>query len=163
AASAFAGSPQLLAEPGAPVSQAELESFVARHAYWIGEWARFAGEDAIADQVRFEREWSELRDYARSHGVRLVGDVPIYVSGGGADRGGPPRPLAPRSRRRALQDGRARARHPAGDRRGSRLDHSCRRRAPRRARAPGHGRAALGVRPGPRQPARAREPPSEAG
>jgi len=85
AASAFAGSPQLLAEPGAPVSQAELESFVARHAYWIGEWARFAGEDAIADQVRFEREWSELRDYARAHGVRLVGDVPIYVSDDGAD------------------------------------------------------------------------------
>src|SRR5204862_475761 len=27
----------------------------------------------------------ELRDYARSHGVRLVGDVPIYVSGDGAD------------------------------------------------------------------------------
>jgi 4-alpha-glucanotransferase len=85
AASAFAGSPRLVAEPRAAVSQAELESFVARHAYWIGEWARFAGRDAIAEQVRFEREWSELRDYARSRGVRLMGDVPIYVSGDGAD------------------------------------------------------------------------------
>jgi 4-alpha-glucanotransferase len=85
AASAFAGSPQLLAEPDAPVSQAELEQFVARHAFWIGEWARFAGPDAIADQVRFDREWSALRDYARTRGVRLVGDVPIYVSDDGAD------------------------------------------------------------------------------
>src|SRR5881398_1521170 len=61
AASAFAGSRRLLAEPDAPVSHAELEGFVARHAYWIGEWARFAGADAIADQVRFEREWGALR------------------------------------------------------------------------------------------------------
>jgi len=85
AASAFAASPQLLAEPAAPVSQAELESFVARHAYWVAEWARFAGEGAIADQVRFEREWSALRDYARERDVRLIGDVPIYVSDDGAD------------------------------------------------------------------------------
>ncbi|HET6943841.1 MAG TPA: 4-alpha-glucanotransferase [Gaiellaceae bacterium] len=85
AASAFAGSPRLLAEPDAPVSDADLESFVARHPYWIGEWARFAGGDAIADQVRFEREWGALRDYAGRRGVRLIGDVPIYVADDGAD------------------------------------------------------------------------------
>ena len=83
--SAFAGSPQLLADPRAHVSQEELERFVARHPYWIGEWARFAGEGAIADQVRFEREWGALREYARERGVRLIGDVPIYVSDEGAD------------------------------------------------------------------------------
>jgi 4-alpha-glucanotransferase len=85
ATSAFAGSPQLLDKPNAPVSQAELEDFVARHPYWIGEWARFAGNGAIADQVRFEREWNALRTYARERGVRLIGDVPIYVSDEGAD------------------------------------------------------------------------------
>jgi 4-alpha-glucanotransferase len=85
AASAFAAAPQLLADPAAPVSQAELESFVARHPFWIAEWARFAGEGAIADQVRFEREWSALRAYARERRVRLIGDVPIYVSDDGAD------------------------------------------------------------------------------
>jgi 4-alpha-glucanotransferase len=85
AASAFAASPQLLAAPGAPVSPAELEDFVARHPYWIGEWARFAGADAIADQVRFEREWSALRAYARARGVGFVGDIPIYVSDDGVD------------------------------------------------------------------------------
>jgi 4-alpha-glucanotransferase len=85
AASAFAASPQLLAEPGAPVSQDELESFVARHPYWSGEWARFAGRGAIADQVRFEREWNALREYGRTRGIGLIGDVPIYVSDIGAD------------------------------------------------------------------------------
>src|SRR3954447_8452064 len=65
ATSAFAGSPHLLAEPKAPVSEREIEDFVARHPYWTGEWARFEGPSALADQVRFEREWTALRDYAR--------------------------------------------------------------------------------------------------
>jgi 4-alpha-glucanotransferase len=88
--SAFAASPGLLAKPDARVTTAELETFVARHPHWIGTWARFAGEDAIADQVRFEREWSALRAYARERGVRLIGDVPIYVSDEGADVAGWP-------------------------------------------------------------------------
>jgi 4-alpha-glucanotransferase len=41
--------------------------------------------DALADEVRFEREWGALRAYAAERGVRLIGDVPIYVSDGGAD------------------------------------------------------------------------------
>jgi 4-alpha-glucanotransferase len=84
-ASAFAASPLLLAEPDAAVSEREVEDFVARHSYWTGGWARFAGAEALADQVRFEREWTALRDYARRRGVRLIGDVPIYVSDAGAD------------------------------------------------------------------------------
>jgi 4-alpha-glucanotransferase len=83
--SAFAASPELLAKPDAHVSQAELDDFVARHPYWIAEWSRFAGAGAIADQVRFEREWSALRAYARERGVQLIGDLPIYVSDEGAD------------------------------------------------------------------------------
>jgi len=84
-ASAFAASPRLLAKPDARVSLAEVEDFVARHPFWTGEWARFAGPDALADQVRFEREWGALRAYARARGVRLIGDVPIYVADVGAD------------------------------------------------------------------------------
>ena len=83
--SAFAASPGLLADPKAPVGADEIEDFVARHPYWTGEWARFAGRDALAGQVRFEREWGALRSYARERGVRLIGDVPIYVSDVGAD------------------------------------------------------------------------------
>jgi 4-alpha-glucanotransferase len=83
--SAFAGSPALLADPRAPVAVDELESFVARHPFWAADWAAFAGGGALADQVRFEREWAALRAYAAPRGVRLIGDVPIYVAADGAD------------------------------------------------------------------------------
>ena len=83
--SAFAAWPGLLAEPEAPVSAGELASFRARHTYWIADWEAFAGEGAAADQVRFEREWSRLSAYAHERGVRLIGDVPIYIAPGSAD------------------------------------------------------------------------------
>jgi 4-alpha-glucanotransferase len=85
ASSAFAGSPALLAEPRAPVTADDVEEFVARHPFWTGNWAAFAGHRALADQVRFEREWTALRDYARKRNVRVFGDIPIYVATGSAD------------------------------------------------------------------------------
>jgi 4-alpha-glucanotransferase len=107
-ASAFAAWRGLLAEPDAPVDQAEADAFRERHAYWLEDWLGFAGEDALADQVRFEREWSALRAYAAERGVRLIGDVPIYIAPGSADHtahpelfqegfvaGAPPDPLGP--------------------------------------------------------------------
>jgi 4-alpha-glucanotransferase len=85
-ASAFASWRGLLADPHAPVSAVEREAFRVRHAFWIDDWAAFAGGTrAVNDQVRFEREWSALRAHAREHGVRLIGDVPIYVAAGSAD------------------------------------------------------------------------------
>lgn len=83
--SAFAGSPALLAQPDAPVSAEEVERFVGENAYWIGDWAAFAADGAIAAQVRFDREWGSLRAYAGARGIRIVGDMPIYVARGGAD------------------------------------------------------------------------------
>ena len=83
--SAFAGHPGYLSKPAARVTAEELEEFVARQAYWAGDWAAFERDGAIADQVRFDREWSALRRYAADRGVRLLGDVPIYVAKGGAD------------------------------------------------------------------------------
>jgi len=85
AASAFAAWSGLLAEPDAPVAADEIAAFRAKHGFWIAGWEAFAGAGAVEDQVRFEREWSALRAYAASRGVRLVGDVPIYVAPGGAD------------------------------------------------------------------------------
>ena len=84
-ASAFAGWSGLLADPTAEVEPEELEAFVQREAYWIGDWAAYAGGDAVADQVRFAREWSALRAYASERGVRLIGDLPIYVAPESAD------------------------------------------------------------------------------
>ena len=84
-ASAFAASPQLLAKARARVTTGQIEDFVERHSYWLGAWSRYRGNGAIADQVRFEREWGALREHARARGVRVIGDVPIYVSDEGAD------------------------------------------------------------------------------
>ena len=86
ARSAFAAWPGLLAEPAAPVSKAEELDLREREAGWIEGWAAVAGRGAVADQVRFEREWSALRAHAAERGVRLIGDVPIYVAPGSADQ-----------------------------------------------------------------------------
>jgi 4-alpha-glucanotransferase len=85
AKSAFAAWPGLLEAPGAPVSVAEAMEFREREGFWIEDWIRFGGRDALADQVRFDREWAALRRYAEERGVRLIGDVPIYVAPGSAD------------------------------------------------------------------------------
>jgi 4-alpha-glucanotransferase len=90
AASAFACAPSLLADPDARVEPSEVRAFRDRHAAWIEDWAEFAGPGAIEDQVRFEREWSALTAYARERGVRLFGDVPIYVAPGSADHAAHP-------------------------------------------------------------------------
>src|SRR5438094_9476266 len=81
--SAFAGSPALLAKPRAAVSRKEVDAFRACNAYWVDDWHSFGG--SVEDQVRFDREWGSLRAYAAGRGVRIFGDMPIYVADGGAD------------------------------------------------------------------------------
>ncbi len=84
-ASAFAAWPGLLANPKAPITREQELDFRDRNAYWIDEWGRLGPRGAIADQVRFDREWAALRRYASERGVRLIGDVPIYVAPGSVD------------------------------------------------------------------------------
>jgi 4-alpha-glucanotransferase len=83
--SAFATWYELLADPYAAVAPSELKRFANENAYWIDDWITFAGSDALADQVRFQREWSALRAYAAERDVRVIGDVPIYVAAGSSD------------------------------------------------------------------------------
>lgn len=88
ASSAFAGWHGLLSAPRARVSAAEILAFRERESYWISDWGRLASgsqSELIADQVRFEREWSALRAYAAERGVRVMGDVAIYVAPGSVD------------------------------------------------------------------------------
>jgi 4-alpha-glucanotransferase len=83
--SAFACWRGLLARPAAEVSSGEEADFRARESYWIDDWERAAGRQAVRDQVRFEREWLALRGYAAAGGVRLIGDVPLYVGPASVD------------------------------------------------------------------------------
>lgn len=90
-ASAFAGWRGLLAEPRAPVSTEEKIAFRERESYWIEDWIRLGPRDALADQVRFDREWARLRAYAAERGVRLLGDLAIYVAPASVDHRAHPR------------------------------------------------------------------------
>ncbi len=83
--SAFASSAGLLERPRARVTRHELASFRARHAYWIDDYISIAGGSALADQVRFEREWGALRAYAATRGVGVIGDLPMFVAPGSVD------------------------------------------------------------------------------
>jgi 4-alpha-glucanotransferase len=87
--SAFAGSPGLLADPSARVTRAEVAAYRERNAYWIDDWVAFGG--TIEDQVRFDREWGAVRAYAAARGIRVFGDMPIYVAHDGADHRAHPR------------------------------------------------------------------------
>jgi 4-alpha-glucanotransferase len=59
---------------------------------------------ALAAQLLFDEQWREVRAAAAARGVRIVGDVPIFVGGNGCDtwthrdhfRWGPPGAAAPR-------------------------------------------------------------------
>jgi 4-alpha-glucanotransferase len=85
ARSAFAAWPALLGQPRARVSAEEVSEFRERHSTWIHDWERFAGRGAVADQVRFQREWGSLRAYAAERGLGLIGDLAIYVAPDSAD------------------------------------------------------------------------------
>ena len=111
--SAFACDPTMLAEPDAAVTLSEQDEFRRRHAFWIDDWVRVARRRrALADQVRFAREWGRLRAYAAARGVGLIGDLPLYVAAASADHrchpelfqrgrvaGVPPDAFAPRGQR----------------------------------------------------------------
>lgn len=36
-------------------------------------------------QIKFEEQWQELKRYANGRGIRIIGDIPIYVAFDGAD------------------------------------------------------------------------------
>ncbi|MFZ4754432.1 MAG: 4-alpha-glucanotransferase [Miltoncostaeaceae bacterium] len=93
--SAFAGWRGYLELPDAPVSRDDEAAFLERHVVWASGWAAWAGQGAIADQVRFEREWTALRRHAADHGVGLVGDMPFAVATHGADTRVHPRLFVP--------------------------------------------------------------------
>lgn len=94
-----------------PALDAEWSAFEVRESYWLDGWARFSaskrqrgskafwswpvptGADAepglIAEeqalQFLWDRQWTRLRREALAQGVRIVGDLPIFVAGDSAD------------------------------------------------------------------------------
>jgi 4-alpha-glucanotransferase len=84
-------------------------SFCQREHHWLADWCNFSAlreqnlftspehwkikeidsslaQGAAVLQFIFSEQWSELKKYAAKHGVKLLGDEPIYVSDDGCDR-----------------------------------------------------------------------------
>ena len=83
--SAFAGNEELLARPGSRHYDSGEGGEGVPRAAWLSEWLRCAGESELRAQTRFQREWLALRRYANERGVRLIGDIPLYVAGDSCD------------------------------------------------------------------------------
>jgi 4-alpha-glucanotransferase len=83
--SAFAGHEGLLSSPGSPCYDDGIGGEGAPTGRWLDEWVAFAGADERRAQTRFQREWRALKRYANERGVRLIGDIPLYVAGDSCD------------------------------------------------------------------------------
>lgn len=83
--SAFAGWEGLLAPPGSEHHDDGEGTEGAPSGEWLEEWVAFAGEDERRAQTRFQREFLALKQYANERGIRLIGDIPLYVSGDSCD------------------------------------------------------------------------------
>jgi 4-alpha-glucanotransferase len=70
-----------------------FERYCASNAHWLDDFAAFmaAKEPGFDEQVHrywqfeFDRQWSELRAHCLRRGIRIMGDLPIYVAGDSSD------------------------------------------------------------------------------
>lgn len=76
---------------------AAYRQFRRRHESWLPAWCAFAVERDGGDegfhafvQYLFDRQWKALRECACRNGIRLIGDVPIFVGSDSADVAGRP-------------------------------------------------------------------------
>jgi len=112
-ASAFAGNPALIS-PEIAVDEAGYPAFLAENALWLDNYALYAAlkdnfgalpwtewepgaaerygpllagdiERLRREQYRFFAQWRALKDYANSKGVKIIGDLPIFVAADSAD------------------------------------------------------------------------------
>lgn len=66
--------------------------FCEREEAWLDDFAEYMAEEKDADpeyvrwqQWVFDEQWSALKEYANDRGVRLIGDIPIFVAKDSAD------------------------------------------------------------------------------
>ncbi len=83
--SAFAGHEGLLSSPSSEHHDSGAGAEGWPRGSWLDEWVQYAGEPERRAQVRFQREWLALKHYANERGVRLIGDIPLYVAGDSCD------------------------------------------------------------------------------
>ena len=73
--------------------RSHFERYCDRNAHWLDDFAPFMvkkqpdfGEGVHRYwQFEFDRQWSALRAHCRQRGIRMMGDLPIYVAGDSSD------------------------------------------------------------------------------
>ena len=83
---------KVLLSPEKAEERARYERFKERNRYWLDDYAKFcalkeAGQEEFYKygQFVFEEMWQEVRNYAHSKGIMIIGDMPMYVSADSAD------------------------------------------------------------------------------
>jgi 4-alpha-glucanotransferase len=80
ALSSFSGEPSMVCD-GIKVNMDGFEEWKFQNAWWLDAWCGRSKKKAIV-QYKFAKQWKLLREYAAKSGIKLIGDVPIFV---GAD------------------------------------------------------------------------------
>lgn len=70
----------------------EYEKFCKNNRYWLMKYSCYMCDIEEIDSVYylfeqyiFNRQWSNLKTYANSMGIKIIGDLPIYVSADSSD------------------------------------------------------------------------------
>lgn len=71
----------------------DFDRYCERNAHWLDDFAPFMarkqpefGEGVQRYwQFEFDRQWTALHEYCRRRGIRIMGDLPIYVAGDSSD------------------------------------------------------------------------------
>ena len=75
-------------QAGGGLRTAAWKRFVRRNRFWLPGWRAFTNDASGLHgflQFQFARQWARLRRAAEARGVRLLGDVPIFVALDSAD------------------------------------------------------------------------------
>lgn len=74
----------------------EYEDFVNDNKFWLSDYAKFMSKKETEDpfnkpdyhkmlQFYFFKQWAEVKKYANEKGIKIIGDIPIYVSADSSD------------------------------------------------------------------------------
>jgi len=88
--SVFAGNPKFIDNSRTQTDDKRFAAFQKENNYWLGGFVDFMNKrdqktDHALLQFHFFEQWTELRKYANSKGIKIIGDIPIYTASDSAD------------------------------------------------------------------------------
>ena len=70
---------ELLKKASKRFNLSELASFFNSHPRTM-IFSKFIGEEFLFSQYIFFRQWQKIKKYANSKGIKIIGDIPMYIS-----------------------------------------------------------------------------------